>query len=139
MNRYICPVCGRDCYSAASIDQLRNTRCPYTKCVGTIEPSPEESVPAAEGLYIQEQQPTKAHRATFVPPTLDEVRAYCRERGNRIDPARFIDYYVANGWHAGKQKMRDWRAAVRNWERMDGHEANGRGTEAPPPGCGDYL
>ena len=53
----------------------------------------------------------------FSPPTLDEVTAYCNERGNKVDPARFIDYYTANGWKVGKNPMRDWKATVRNWER----------------------
>ena len=53
----------------------------------------------------------------FSPPTVDEVRAYCRERGNTVDPQRFVDHYTANGWKVGgKSAMKDWRAAVRNWE-----------------------
>ena len=50
-------------------------------------------------------------------PTLEEVKAYCNERGNRVDPERFVDYYTANGWRVGKNPMKDWRAAVRTWER----------------------
>ncbi len=50
-------------------------------------------------------------------PTLDEVKAYCDERGNRVDPERFIDYYTSNGWKVGKNPMKDWKAAVRTWER----------------------
>lgn len=50
---------------------------------------------------------------------MDEVAAYCRERNNGIDAQRFLDYYQANGWMVGKAKMKDWRAAVRNWERQE--------------------
>lgn len=53
----------------------------------------------------------------FVKPTLDEVRAYCRERNNTVDPERFMDFYDSNGWKVGKTPMKDWRSAVRNWER----------------------
>ena len=53
----------------------------------------------------------------FTPPTVEEVRAYCEERKNNIDPEAFIDHYNANGWKVGKAKMKDWKAAVRNWER----------------------
>ena len=53
----------------------------------------------------------------FVKPTLQEVKAYCMERKNDVDPERFIDFYESNGWMVGKNKMKDWRAAVRNWER----------------------
>lgn len=53
----------------------------------------------------------------FVPPSLEEVFAYCQERHNTVDAHRFCDYYTANGWHVGKQKMKDWKAAIRTWER----------------------
>ena len=55
----------------------------------------------------------------FSPPTVEEVAAYCRERGNKVDPQRFVDFYTAKGWRVGNQPMKDWRAAVRTWERDD--------------------
>jgi len=50
-------------------------------------------------------------------PSVDEVAGYCLERGNNVDPQRFIDFYASKGWMIGKNAMRDWRAAVRTWER----------------------
>ena len=61
-------------------------------------------------------------------PTLDEVKAYCNERNNRVDPERFIDYYTANGWKVGKNPMKDWKAAVRTWERSDVQKTRSRNT-----------
>ena len=58
-------------------------------------------------------------RKCFAPPTVDEVRAYCQERGNNIEPQRFVDFYESKGWMVGKNKMKDWKAAVRNWENRD--------------------
>ena len=55
----------------------------------------------------------------FTPPSLDEVSAYCQERNNTVDPVRFVDSYAAKGWMIGKNKMKDWKAAVRTWERGD--------------------
>ena len=52
----------------------------------------------------------------FVPPSLEEVQAYCSERGNGIDAQSFIDFYASKGWMVGKTKMTDWKAAVRTWE-----------------------
>lgn len=62
---------------------------------------------------------TKRERAAsrFTPPTVEEVRAYCQERKNNVDPQRFVDYYTANGWKVGRNPMKDWKAAVRTWER----------------------
>lgn len=53
----------------------------------------------------------------FVPPTVEEVEAYCLERKNKVDAAYFVDHYTSNGWKVGKQNMKDWKAAVRTWEK----------------------
>lgn len=53
----------------------------------------------------------------FTPPTVEEVQAYCIERKNNIDAEHFVDYYTSNGWMVGKQKMKDWKAAIRTWEK----------------------
>ena len=51
-------------------------------------------------------------------PTLEEVSAYCNERGNGVDPRQWLDYYEARGWkYKGNLVMKDWKAAVRTWER----------------------
>lgn len=55
----------------------------------------------------------------FIPPNVIEVRAYCNERENHVDPQRFVDFYTSKGWMVGKTKMKDWRAAVRTWEKDD--------------------
>lgn len=57
----------------------------------------------------------------FLPPTVDEVAAYCRDRQNNVDPQTFVDFYEAKGWMIGKSKMKDWKAAVRTWEKRDGN------------------
>ncbi len=59
----------------------------------------------------------------FAPPAVDEVAAYCLERKNSVDAQKFVDYYTANGWRVGKNKMRDWKAAVRTWERNNFNRA----------------
>lgn len=53
----------------------------------------------------------------FIKPTLEEVERYCFERNNDIDPQSFIDFYESKGWLIGKTKMKDWKAAIRTWER----------------------
>lgn len=61
----------------------------------------------------------------FTPPSVDEVAAYCRERGNAVDAQRFVDFYASKGWKVGSSGMKDWRAAVRNWERQDNTKNGG--------------
>ena len=66
-------------------------------------------------------KPPRASR--FTPPTVDEVKVYCQERGSSVDPEKFVDFYAANGWKQGKNKpIVDWKAAVRTWERSDAQQ-----------------
>lgn len=55
----------------------------------------------------------------FRPPTVEEVEAYCFERNNKVDAERFVDFYSSNGWKVGKNPMKDWKAAVRTWEKRE--------------------
>jgi hypothetical protein len=52
----------------------------------------------------------------FTPPTLQEVKNYCQERNNSVNPEKWISHYQSNGWKVGKNSMKDWKAAVRTWE-----------------------
>ncbi len=63
----------------------------------------------------------------FVPPQPEEVARYCQERGNKVDAAKWFDYYTANGWRTGRVPMKDWQASVRFWER----------NQPPADVCGD--
>ena len=60
----------------------------------------------------------------FVPPTLDEIKDYCLERNNNVDPNKSYDLYQAKGWMVGKNKMKDWEAAIRTWENRDKKPSN---------------
>lgn len=71
-----------------------------------------------------------AREARFTPPSIEEVATYCRERGNGVDASRFVDFYSSKGWMVGKSRMKDWKAAVRNWERSRDEKA----TPAKKPG-----
>ncbi len=59
-------------------------------------------------------------RSRFTPPTIDEVRVYCLECNySGVDPERFVNFYQSKGWKVGKESMKDWKAAVRNWNSRD--------------------
>lgn len=55
----------------------------------------------------------------FTPPTREDLLLFCQEAGIQIDVDRFINYYTANGWMAGRNKMKDWKATARNWASKD--------------------
>ena len=71
-----------------------------------------------------EGETPKSKAKRFTPPTLEEVTAYCIERNNSVDAQHFIDYYTSNGWLVGKNKMKDWKAAIRTWERNGFSKSN---------------
>lgn len=58
-----------------------------------------------------------AKRKSFVKPTIDEIQQYCLERNNSINAEAFYDFYESKSWYVGKNKMKDWKACVRTWER----------------------
>ena len=66
----------------------------------------------------------------FTPPTVEEVTAYCTEQGFNIDPNTFIDFYESKNWMVGANKMKDWKAACRNWNRRAKDNPN-RNTDRP--------
>ena len=66
---------------------------------------------------IDSSASTTTKRKRFEKPTLSEIKAYCIERGNKVDAQHFFDYYESNGWRVGKNSMKNWQAAVRTWEK----------------------
>ena len=89
-------------------------RCMYTAVV------PDEATPPP-------QKSSPQRRTQFRKPTLEEVREYCRQRGNKVDAERFVNFYETNGWVQGRGKpIRDWKAAVRTWENRNDLEHNGQ-------------
>ena len=60
----------------------------------------------------------------FSKPTIEQVKEYCLERKNNVNPEQFIDYYEANGWKVGKNPMKDWKASIRTWERRENTSNN---------------
>lgn len=67
------------------------------------------------GFEGEIKNPVKVKR--FKKPTVQDVLVYCAERGNKVEGTKFFDFYESNGWKVGKNSMKDWKAAVRNWER----------------------
>lgn len=53
----------------------------------------------------------------FTPPTVAEVTEYCSERLNFVNPVDFVNFYETSNWFRGKNKIKDWKACVRTWEK----------------------
>ena len=72
------------------------------------------------------EKPHSPKRKTFTKPTIDEIQDYCIERNNNVNAEHFFDYYESNGWKVGKNSMKDWKAAVRTWERSEYRKPNSK-------------
>ena len=108
ISRYQSKVAAASRAGKASAERRRNDRSTDVQPTNNQEP-----------ITNNQEKKEKVPKRKFVPPTLEEVRAYCQERANQVDPERFIDHYQSNGWMVGKTKMKDWKAAIRNWEKRD--------------------
>lgn len=71
------------------------------------------------GEVIEPQAASAPKRKVFKKPSLDDIKAYCKESGYNVDAERFLNYYESNGWMVGRNKMKDWKATVRNWASKD--------------------
>lgn len=85
----------------------------------TISGPSEATVPYTTVPNTTVPNPTK--KLIDIPPPIGEVKVYCAERNKGIDPDKFFDHYAARGWMIGKNKMKDWKAAVRTWEKNNGN------------------
>lgn len=83
---------------------------------------PSEDKSSSVGIEEAREKIAPLPPKKFLKPTVDEVRAYCLERKNDIDPEKWFDFYQSKGWRVGSQPMKDWKAAVRTWERRDGYQ-----------------
>lgn len=102
--------------------QSRDRDTPVDTPVDTTGASKVEKSKVNISLSDESDKRARAHarEREFVPPTVEQIRAYCKKRGISIDAEKFVDHYKANGWMVGKAPMEDWKAAVRNWARSEG-------------------
>ena len=91
-------------------------------CNGEIEKELEIDIEIEKEIDSSASTTTKRKR--FEKPTLSQITQYCLERNNNVNAEQFYDYYESNGWKVGKNAMKDWKAAVRTWERSEYRKSN---------------
>lgn len=94
-----------------------------------IEIESEINTPLPNGNKGSKAATPPTRETRFSPPSLDEVQAYIAERGSAVDAQQFIDFYACKGWMVGKNRMKDWKAAVRTWEQRRKEEAGDHPTK----------
>ena len=104
-------------------DQIRRERAPRAGQVMPVIPWPPKTTPVVEPAEdttpVVEHKTASVSNKRFTPPTADEVSAYSDEINAGVDGQQFVDFYESKGWMIGKNKMKDWRAAVRTWKRSE--------------------
>lgn len=102
------------------------------KANGFFEKQTEAKKPDNEydnDIKKKDSKESKEKASRFIPPTRQELTAYCEEKNLNVDVERFVDYYTSIGWMVGKNKMKDWKATLRNWSRKE-RQDNGRAAES---------
>jgi hypothetical protein len=87
----------------------------------------QETFQPIKNKEIRLKNKEKDNRGIFQIPTVQEISDYCQQRKNRINPEIFFNHYQSNGWMVGKNKMKDWKAAIITWEKKEGEYASNKG------------
>ena len=104
------------------LTQSRNLEEICKKSTPEIEIELEKDIEIEKEINSSASTTTKRKR--FEKPTLSQITQYCFERNNNVNAEQFYDYYESNGWKVGKNSMKDWKAAVRTWERSEYRKPN---------------
>ena len=110
------------------LKRWNNTTVLPEQCSGNTESYHERKGKESKGKenIVGDKPPTKQ----FIKPTIEEVKSYCLERKNNVSPQKWYDHYTSNGWKVGRNSMKDWKAAVRTWERSEKQNDNYGGYKA---------
>ena len=90
-------------------------------------------------LIKNDKEISTTKKPKFIPPTIEEVTQYCKDRNNSVNPSKFIDFYTSKGWLIGKNKMVDWKAAVRTWESKEESKTETRKTRVVQESDDEWL
>ena len=104
---------------------------------GAAAPDGDSNADTSDGLPMDEEEesPKPRRKATptrFAPPSVDEVQNYVTSQGYTINAAGFVDYYASKGWRVGSATMKDWKAAVRNWQRRERQNPTATAAQSTP-------
>ena len=91
-----------------------------TRVITLVNSSIKEKLTDNNNININNTNLTDSNKKErFKKPSIDQIKSYCKDRNNNIDAEAFIDFYESKDWKIGKNKMKDWKAAVRTWERRE--------------------
>ena len=107
------------------LTQSRNLEEILEKSTPEIEIELEKDMEIEKEIHSSAKS-TTTKRKRFEKPSISDIKQYCIERNNNVNAEQFYDYYESNGWKVGKNSMKDWKAAVRTWERSEYRKPNSK-------------
>lgn len=107
------------------LTQSRNLKEILEKSTPEIEIELEKDIEIEKEIHSSAKS-TTTKRKRFEKPSISDIKQYCMERNNNVNAEQFFDYYESNGWKVGKNSMKDWKAAVRTWERSEYRKSNSK-------------
>ena len=107
------------------LTQSRNLEEILEKSTPEIEIELEKDIEIEKEIHSSAKS-TTTKRKRFEKPSISDIKQYCIERNNNVNAEQFYDYYESNGWKVGKNSMKDWKAAVRTWERSEYRKPNSK-------------
>lgn len=107
------------------LTQSRNLEEILEKSTPEIEIELEKDIEIEKEIHSSAKS-TTTKRKRFEKPSISDIKQYCMERNNNVNAEQFYDYYESNGWKVGKNSMKDWKAAVRTWERSEYRKPNSK-------------
>lgn len=109
----------KNAYMRDYMKDYRDKQKALTDCKTNSKTNSKANVSSADKNKKEIRKELEEREKRFAPPSIEEVRAYCLERRNGVDPQTFVDFYASKGWKVGREPMKDWRAAVRTWEKRE--------------------
>jgi len=111
--------------SFLEIEDVQNNNSVQNTCNPLVD-EPTSGFQETNALTNKYKCLNKKVKGKFIKPSLQDLKDYCKEKGYNIDCEYFLDHYNANGWLVGKNKMKDWKATLRNWHRNKDKFNNGK-------------
>lgn len=102
---------------------------PVTEVSETENPGYADAEPKPNQTNTDQSNTNQKKRVRFTPPTVEEVRSYCAEKGFTFDPEAFVAFYESKGWKVGRNPMKSWKAACTTWQKRQGTPKGGGGDE----------
>lgn len=129
--------CRKNAENAAKKATATDRKRPLPTASETQRPLPTASEPERNALdsdsecdsdFENDIEPEKKRenrekKPRFSPPSLDQVTEECKAKGYTFDPEHFISYYESNGWKVGRNPMKNWKAAARNWQARENKDS----------------